>query len=256
MSDKNEASSVQVIDRAFSILELISNRGTVALKDIYSALGLNKASTLRIVTALTANGYLERDESGFYSLSFKAYEVGIRAIRRVDYITFIREALDQMSSELNAIAQFSVRQQTELLCLESFDLTHSNFSVYTCVGQRSQLYATSAGKAILSTYTDDEIRELWERLDIRAFTPNTITSLDRFMEKIHEARLRGFALDEEEHEPGLFCIGAPLVNARGRAVGAISLSTSRMDDEEIRRLSAGLLAQVQRLTYLLSYSAK
>ena len=57
--------------------------------------------------------------------------------------------LDHLSGALDVIAQFSVREQDELLCLESFDLAHSNFSVYTRVGQRSQLYATSAGKAIL-----------------------------------------------------------------------------------------------------------
>ena len=256
MSEQSDVASVQVIDRAFSVLELVSNEGSMSLKDIYTSLGLNKASAMRIANALVANGYFDKDERGNYSLTFKAYEVGIRAVRRVDYITFIRETLDQLAAELGVIAQFSVKEGNELLCLESFDLTRSNFSVYTKVGIRSQLYATSAGKAILMTYKDEEIKTLWDQMNVRIFTPKTITDYDQFMKRIYEARYRGYAMDDEESELGLFCVGAPLVNSTGKAIGAISLSTSRMDEETERRLSTALLAATQRLGYMLSYSMK
>ena len=256
MNEQKDNASVQVIDRTFAVLELVSNNSAMSLKDIYTALDLNKASAMRIANALTANGYLDRDAKGNYSLSFRAYEVGIRAVRRVDYITFIRETLDQLADDLGVIAQFSVREQNELLCIESFDLTHSNFSVYTRVGQRSQLYATSAGKAILSTYTDAEIEALWDEMHVRMLTPKTITNLDDFMKEIYKTRQRGYAVDDEEGELGLFCIGTPLLNASRKAIGAISLSTNRMDDATMERLSSSLLAQTQRLSYMLSYSMK
>lgn len=256
MNEQNETGSVQIIDRTFAVLELVSQSGSSSLKEIYSQLGLSKASTLRIVTALCANGYLERDPKGNYSLTFKSYEIGLRAVRRVDYITFIRETLDTLSNELGVIAQFSVREQKELLCIESFDLTRANFSIYTRVGQRSQLYATSAGKAILSTYTDADIKDLWDSMDIRAFTPNTITDFDRFMQEIYEARQRGYAMDNEESEPALFCVGTPLLNANKKAIGAISLSTNTMNDVTRQRLVSAMLSQTQRLAYMLSYSSR
>ncbi len=256
MSEVADVSSVLVIDRTFAVLELVSNQGSMSLKEIYSALGLNKASAMRIANALVSNGYLEKDVRGNYSLSFRAYEIGIRAVRRVDYITFIRETLDQLADQLGAIAQFSVKEGNELLCLESFDLTRSNFSVYTRVGIRSQLYATSAGKAILMTMRDEEIKQNWDQMRIQAFTPKTITDFDEFMKRIYEARQRGYALDDEESELGLFCVGAPLKNSSGRAIGAISLSTNHMDQETERRLSTSLLASTQRLDYMLSYSMK
>ena len=183
-------------------------------------------------------------------------KLGIRAVRRVDYITFIRETLDKLSDDLGVIAQFSVREQNELLCLESFDLTRSNFSVYTKVGQRSQLYATSAGKAIISTYTDDEIKDLWDKMNVRVLTPNTLTSFDDFMKDIYLTRQRGYATDSEESVLGLFCVGTALINSNHKAIGAISLSNSMMNESIIQRLSNELLAQVQRLNYMLSYSFK
>lgn len=255
-NEQLEPQSVQVIDRTFAVLELVSLNGSMSLKDIYSTLGLNKASTLRIVNALVSNGYLDRDSKGNYSLTFKSYEIGIRAVRRVDYITFIRETLDKLSDELEVIAQFSVREQNELLCLESFDSTRSNFSIYTRVGMRSQLYATSAGKAILSTYDDDDIKALWSSMEIRAFTPRTIVDFDEFMREIYVTRKRGFAVDMEESESGLFCVGTPLINSKHSAIGAISLSTNRMTDADLQKISKGLLSQTQRLAYMLSYSIK
>ena len=255
-NEQVELQSVQVIDRTFAVLELVSLNGSMSLKDIYSALGLNKASTLRIVNALVSNGYLDRDSKGNYSLTFKSYEIGIRAVRRVDYITFIRETLDKLSDDLEVIAQFSVREQNELLCLESFDSTRSNFSIYTRVGMRSQLYATSAGKASLSTYDDDDIKALWSSMEIRAFTPRTIVDFDEFMKEIYVTRKRGFAVDMEESESGLFCVGTPLTSSKHSAIGAISLSTNRMTDADLQKISKGLLSQTQRLAYMLSYSIK
>ena len=152
--------SVQVIDRTFKILESIAQNGSMSLKDIYTSLELNKASALRIVNALCSNGYLQRDPiNGNYSLTFKAFEVGVYAVRNVNHISFIKNVLEQLSDELGVIAQFSIEDNNELLCLESYDPTGSSFSVYTRVGQRSPLYSTSAGKAILSTYSNEEIRD-------------------------------------------------------------------------------------------------
>lgn len=254
MPDLNNAQSVQLLDRAFGILELLSSNKRMSLKEIYTKLELNKASTLRIMSALCANNYVHKDpRSGDYSLSFKCYEIGIKAVGMFNHINFIREALDSLAFSLNVIAQFSVDEYGSLLCLESFDNTHSNLTVYTKVGQRSPLYATSAGKAILSTYSEEEVRQLWPRMNVKVFTPNTITSLDDFLKELAVIRQQGYALDMEETELGLFCLGMPLLDNTGRAIGAISLSTSCMDQETINRLRNGLSTQVRRLAYLLSY---
>lgn len=121
---------------------------------------------------------------------------------------------------------------------------------------RSQLYATSAGKAILSTYDDDDIKALWSNMDIRAFTPRTIVDFDEFMKEIYVIRKRGFAVDMEESESGLFCVGTPLINSKHKAIGAISLSTDKLTDADLQKISKGLLSQTQRLAYMLSYSIK
>lgn len=257
MSESRSPASVQVIDRTFKILETIARSGSMSLKDIYTTLELNKASVLRIVTALCSNGYVHRDSaSGNYSLTFKAFEVGVYAVRNVNYISFIKSFLERMSTELGVIAQFSVEDNNELLCLESYDPTGSSFSVYTRVGQRSPLYSTSAGKAILSTYSNEEIRAKWPAMNVRAFTQNTITTLDALLQDIGQIRQRNYATDNEESEPGLFCIGTVLLNYNRRPIGAISLSTNHMTEDIRQSLSSALLDQSRQLSYMLGYSVR
>lgn len=249
--------SVQIIDRTFQILEYVSKNGRVGLKDIYTHLGVNKASVFRIVNALCSNGYLNKDElSGDYTLSYKCYEVGINAVRNIDYIAFIRETLDTLSKNYDVISQYSIDDHNELLCLESYDSSSSNFSIYTRVLYRTPLYATSAGKAILSTYTDEQIAEKWKSMNVRVFTPNTITNLDDLMKDIYQIRQRGYATDKEETSLGLFCIGVPLLDSSRKAIGAISLSSNQMDDAKEASLYRALSAQTQRLSYMLSINSR
>ena len=187
-----KAESLQVVERTFKVLELIAANRKMRLNDIYSATGINKASLLRILASLCECGYLNRSErDGEYSLTFKAFEVGVKAVRtsEIDYV--IRNTLEQLSREHNVVAQFSVEDHDELLCLQSYDENSTGYTVYTRVGQRMPMYTSSAGKAILSTYSNEQIREKWKRYDVRRLSPNSITNIDAFLKEIARVRERG-----------------------------------------------------------------
>ncbi len=255
MKEKRTENSVQLIDRTFQTLEFVSKNGSVSLKEIYTSLNINKASISRIVGALCENDYLRRDEkTGNFSLSFRAFEVGVRAVRDISYLNVLRSLLDSLSTELNAVAQFSVDDNDELLCLESFNKNNENLSVNTSVGQRTPLYATSAGKAILSTYTNDELFSKWKKMNIKPLMPNTITNYDDFLREMALVRQRNYATDREENDPGVFCVGTVLLNYNRRAVGAISLSSSSMDAEKEQLWSRTLIERTKNLFGVIGYS--
>lgn len=247
--------SVQAIDRAFLVLETVARNDSMSLNELHKTLGVNKASLLRVATSLCDNGYLLRDsKTGDFSLSLKAFEVGVHAVRNLDYINLIKGELENLANELDVIAQFSIEDKNELLCLESFDKNNSGFSIYTRVGERSPLYSTSAGKALLSTYANEEILSKWEQMDVKPLTPNTIQSSEALMQDIAEIRKRNYATDIEENEPGLFCVGTVLLNYNRKPLGAISLSSSSMSDEKRQYLAQVLLQHTQRLSSMMGYS--
>lgn len=252
----SSSGSIQAIDRAFLVLETIAHsRSPMSLNDLHQALQVNKASLFRIVQTLCNNGYLNRDEkAGTFTLSLRTFEVGMCAVRNLDYLALIRKELEALSAKLDVLAQFSIEDNNELLCLESFDQHRSSFSIYTSTGSRTPLYASSAGKAILSTYSNDEIRAKWEKMNAHALTPNTITTLDDLMKDISKTRTRNYALDLEENELGLFCVGTVLLGYNRKPLGAISLSVRTLSPEREEELSHALLDRAQHLSYLLGYS--
>ena len=250
----NTSTSVQAIDRACLVLETIAQKGTISLNELHEIVGINKPSLSRITASLCQNGFLKRNEkSGDYSLSLKLFELGVKATQGINYLNLIRSELEALSSELGVIAQFSVEDNNELLCLESIDPNNSNFSIYTRIGGRSPLYSTSAGKAILSTYSNDEILKKWDTMHVVALTPNTIKTSDDLLKDITLIRQRNYALDIEENEPGLFCVGTVLLNYTNKPIGAISLSSKTMSDEDQQRYANTLLSHTQRLSAIFGY---
>jgi IclR family KDG regulon transcriptional repressor len=252
---KEKMDSVQAIDRAFLVLETIAKEGALSLNELHKTLHLNKASLSRIAATLYRNGYLNKNEkTGDYILSYRAFEIGVKAMRHLNHSNLIKSSLTNLSADLGVIAQFSVEDNNELLCLESINLKDIGFSIYTRVGQRSPLYSTSAGKAILSTYSNDEIIKKWDSMKIKSLTPKTITTIEVLLQEIAQIRQRNYALDMEESEYGLFCIGTVLLNYNHKPIGAISLSTNSMSDEKQKKLSSELLKLTAKLSGMLGYS--
>lgn len=251
MDNEKKPTTIQTVDRAFQILEIISARGPLNLGDLHAEIKVNKASLLRLLQTLTENGYLERNEqTKEYALTLRLYETGISAVQRQDRSSIINTMLTRLSQETGRIAQYSIEDNNELLCIQSIGPEGPAFSFYTNAGTRSPLYCTSAGKAILASYSNAQIMEKWETLNVRPLTEHTITDVHRLLADVSQIRSRQYALDLEENEYGVFCIGA-IVRERSGQIGAVSISGKTMTEAEEAQLSEKLLPTVRLLSGML-----
>lgn len=252
----NKQDTVQSVDRALQVLETVSRLGSVSLNDLRRELDLNKASILRLAQTLVANGYLSKNsQSGNYSLTLKTYEVGISAVQSLNQISIINTVLVDLRRDTSRIAQFSIEDNNELICLQSIGQTSPVFSVYTSVGKRSPLYCTSAGKALLSTYPNDEIIRKWEMLDIKPLTKNTHTDVQSLLQDVAEIRRRNYAVDREENEYDVVCVGSVVMNHTRTPIGAISVSAGSLTEEEEPQVSSTVINAARRLSNLLGYAS-
>lgn len=250
-SDSNLA-----VERAMKILELISREGQMSLNDLHKVMQVGKASLLRLANTLVQCGYLEKDEAkGLYRLTLKTYEVGISAINNLDKVSIINTALVELSHATHCIAQFSVENEGRLLCLQSFGQHSPFFSVYTDVGTRAPLYSTSAGKVLLATYTNGQIAQMWDSLDVRARTRHTITDLQLFLREMDKIRRQRYALNIEEDEYGVFGVSTVVMSHVNLAIGAISVTSGRMTEDDAVSRAEILLDCSQRLSRMLGYSS-
>ena len=258
VTDRNvKTETVQAVDRAFQILEIVGRVKSMSLADLNKEIKVNKASLSRLVYTLVQNGYLAKNEqNGNFSLTLKTYEVGLNAVQNLDRLSLINSTLVDLNNQSGRIAQFSVEDNNQLLCLQSIGKEPMAFSVYTSVGHRSPLYSTSAGKALLSGYSSGELIEKWNKMNVQALTENTLTDMQMFLQDIGLTRQRGYALDREENEYHVFCVGSMIMDFSNRPIGAISISGSSLTDGEEKGLSEMLISSCRKLSSLLGYAIR
>ena len=108
----------------------------------------------------------------------------------------------------------------------------------------------------LQNVVDGEIIEKWERMNIQSLTENTLTDLQLFLQDIGLTRQRGYALDREENEYHVFCVGAVVMDFSNRPIGAISISGSTLTPQEEKEVSSMLLSPSRKLSGLLGYAVR
>lgn len=254
---ENKIETIQAVDRALQILETIGRVNSMSLAELNKEIRVNKASLSRLIYTLVQNGYLAKNENnGDYSLTLKTYEVGLNAVQNLDKLSLINSTLVDLHNRCGRIAQFSVEDNNQLLCLQSIGREAMGFSVYTSIGHRSPLYSTSAGKALLSTYTNGEIIEKWNKMNIQSLTENTLTGIQQFLQDTGLTRQRGYALDREENEYHVFCVGTVIMDFSNRPIGAISVSGRSLTAQEEEEISSLVLTSSRKLSSLLGYAVR
>ena len=214
-------SPVQSIDRLFDIVEALSNapRG-MALSDLSAA--------------LVARGYVQKDiESGKYRLTMRLFEVGSRAVGGMNIVSLARPYLEHLAATTHEAIHLVVRDGDEVVYLYKENMGDSTVRMASFVGLRNPMYCTAVGKSILSCLPEAEVTAIWQRTVITRFTPHTIVDYADLIAELVKARQNGWAADREEHELGVSCIAAPLLDFHGAPLGAISVSlpTARLSAE-------------------------
>jgi DNA-binding IclR family transcriptional regulator len=123
------------------------------------------------------------------------------------------------------------------------------------LGMRQSAHCSSLGKAILAFSGQDAVDAFLKERKLESFTRNTITSPDLFMKELDSVRQKGFAVDDEEREDGLRCIGAPIWNSRRKVVAAVSIAgpAFRITGQRTNALAASVRNTAGRISAALDY---
>ena len=248
-------SPVQSIDRVFDIVEALSNHSHgMTLTDLSAEVGLDVSTTHRLLAALTARGYVQKDiETGKYRLTMRLFEVGSRVVGGMNLVSVSRPFLEHLASATGETIHLVARHGDEVVYLYKEDTSNSIVRMASFVGLRNPMYCTSVGKCILAYLPEVEVRAIWSRTVVTAFTPNTITDYDALTRELAAVRRDGYAMDNEEHELGVVCIGAPIFDYSGSPVAALSVPfpASRIGEERRVAVARDIKTNARAITNLL-----
>lgn len=250
--------SVQSVDRVLDILEALSAAPFgLLLTELSTAVGLHISTTHRLVNALVERGYaLKELSSGKYRLTLRTFAMGCRISAVWDLLSAARPYLDELAAMSQEAVHLVERDGNSVVYLYKAEPYHQLVRMGSYTGLRNPMYCTGVGKSILALLPQAEVTKILSSETLTAFSPNTIIDPDTMNRELALTRARGYALDNEEHEPGVSCVGVAIRNHTGEPIGAISISapTSRLDNAAIHRFLPKLLETANIISRMLGYN--
>ncbi len=248
-SEMEESRAVRNGDKSFSklfeIVELIgSSRDGLRGREIAAGTGIPASTTFRMLKFMVDRGYL-RNRGNCYTLGPGFMRLGDIAAGQNPLLVAARPFLTELSGKtLETVHLAGLRG--DMVCY--FDKVEGVRSVRmgSLIGSLSPVYCTGVGKAMLAFMPENTVNELLERIEFKARTSNTLRSADELRRELAEVRLRGFAVDDCEHEPGVYCVAAPIFDYAGNVIAGISISGSEFYLRSRSVELAGLVRETAR----------
>jgi len=226
MPDRKKTSPVvQTLDRALKIIELLAVHAEgFGVTEIGKRVGLHKSTVHRLLGHLLAQGYIEKDEErANYTLGLKFIELASLRMGHVELKTEAGPYLRKLAVQVDQPVHLAILDGTDAVYIEKIE-PRAHLRMYSQIGRRIPLSCSSLGKCLVLDLPTPELEALANKMTYHPFTAKTRVTAQAFLADVEAARGRGWALDDEEHEPGIRCIGAPIRDFTGRVVAALSAS--------------------------------
>ncbi len=247
---------VQVLDRALGILQTLADAPSdLAPAEMAERLSIHKSTIHRLLASLERYGYIRRQgANGKYALGLKLFELGSRAVARLNLHGYAQPVLEDLVAQTGETAHLAVMDRGQMV---SVVFAESPRTVRTpaTVGRRTPMHCTAVGKAILASLPASALTELLRDHPLQAFTRKTLSTRAALLADLDKIRKRRYALDDEEIEHGLRCVGAAVRNHSGNVVASISIAgpAFRIGRARIPALGRVVVAAADRLSADLGY---
>jgi len=227
---------VQSVDRALSILETLAEDDEgYRLSDLAVRTGLSASTVHRLLATLESRRFVQFDRAeSKWHVGVRSFTVGASFARRRNFsaqaIPYLRKLRD-LTRETANLAVVDDEFIIVLTRMESREIMRS----LTQVGGRVAMVTSGVGKAVLATYSDEDVGAVIRHHGMPRLTEKSIVRPGDLFKELATIRKQGFAIDDEEACMGLRCIAAVVYNDCAEPLAAISVSgmTSRLTDDRL-----------------------
>jgi IclR family acetate operon transcriptional repressor len=231
--------NITALQRGLKLLSLFAGPDIT-----YSATQLGKvsglpASTLhRFLRNLQSADFLSVDEAGNYHLGMACVSLGQAAIGQLDVRRLSLPHLQELNHRTRETVHLTVRIGLSAVYVEKLD-SPEPLRIHSRIGAMVPLYCSAVGKVLLAYLPEAEQAKLFDQLEIKRFTANTVGNLQELQTELRKVRKTGYACDLEEHEIHIRCIAAPIWDHGGNVNASLSITgpAFRMSLARLRQLA-------------------
>jgi DNA-binding IclR family transcriptional regulator len=231
---------IQAIERAVAILGAFSaERPELGVTELAEVLDLHKSTVHRFLVNLERAGLVERiPRSGRYRLGLRLFELGSLVIQQMNLWDEALPFLEALVRESGETGHLAVLDGGEAIYVERVE-TRRALRIPSAMGRGYPVHATSLGKVLLTYQPESRVREIIAERGLPRFTRNTIADPEALLTELTVVRQQGYAIDDEEYDEGLRCIGAPIMDHTGQVVAALGIGgpVTRVTPERVPELA-------------------
>ena len=247
---KRKSTTVQSVDRAVSVMELLARTGSSGVTEVAREIGIHKSTAYRLLTTLRDRGLVEQDEATEkYRLGFGLVLLASAVTADLDVLRCARPVCERLSEQTQETVTVAVLEDDDAVVIHQSVSKSSALSV-DWTGRHTPIHATAAGQVFLSHMPEDQRRRILRR-PLERFTENTVLARATLEERAQETRERGYGYTVEELEIGLNAVGAPVRSSDGAVVATVSVSgpvfrLPAEDIPEVAELVKGAASEISR----------
>ncbi len=247
--------TVQSVSRAIEILNCFGDVAELGISEISECMGLSKSTIYGLVNTLTSCGFLEQsDQNKKYRLGLGLFEFGTLVQRRMDIRREACPLCQVLADKYHTTVHLAAYSENEVIYIDKVD-NNSSVIVYSQIGKRAPMYCTGVGKAIAAFLPPEYLEQYIFSRPLKKLTDNTITEKDALLAEFEKIRRNGYATDDEEIEPGLQCIAAPIFNYSKKPQMALSVSFpyGRLQSLSVQEISQDVVYYARLISQRMGY---
>ena len=229
---------IQAVSHALDLLEQFHDEvDELGVTELSKRLKLHKNNVFRLLATLESRNYIEQNKvTENYRLGLKTLELGQTFIKQMGLLRQSRPVLEALVKECNETTYVAILKESHIVYLDVVE-TDLTVRVVPRVGARLPAYCTAAGKVQISYMTDEELENYLPLKEMKRYTPKTVTDREELKKHLKVIAEQGYAIDDEEMDVGVKCVGAPIRDYTRRIIGAVSISgpSMRFSDERLEK---------------------
>ncbi len=255
MLDHLSKSSInQSVYCAMEIINYLAGKGWCRVKDISQALNMDSAKVHRILKTMQIFNYIEYNAAARrYRLGMSFFSISYHMTKGESTLSMIRQPLEALARKTSENVNFYILSDLDHSKIVNLYRIENNLSISSMeegIGESEFIYNTAGGKCLMAYLPLSEQREIANRLTYVRCTDTTITSAEELLEELKTVRANGFAVDRGEFHPDVYCIALPVYSSAGDIYASISISSSKLLEENLTYYRDVIADTIRRLSAL------